>query len=1135
MEKSACLFSAGTFLYLRRAILIMKLSTFFLFIALQVSAANHAQEVINLKADNISIQQIFAQIEKQTRYRFYYSSDDLPVGQKFTINIVNAGINQTLSKLLNGTSIKWEVIPKNRIVLTSSEEPVFVSAQYRQLTGVVRNEAGEAIPMASVNVKGTNRGVVTDKDGNFRIEAAEGDVLEISAIGYATIEISIGSSGNIAVTLKTQAKQIEEVVVVGYGTQKRVNLSGAVNTVNTAQITSRPVTSLTNSLQGIVPGMVILARPGDVGSDIGSINVRGRGNLGTSSPLFVVDGVPVSAGDFARINPADVESISVLKDASASSIYGSRAAYGVILVKTKSGKKGGKAVVNYNGYYGSQKPTVLPHWLGSYDYAILSNEAAQNAGGAAPFSDAQLQKIKDGSALDSFPNNDWYKLALRSSAPITEHQVNVSGGGTTRYYFSGAFFKQGSLIPNKDLKRYSFRSNVESQVSEKLKIGTNISYVRDDIDSKSGPLSFVSLNRVIPLLVNKQSNGEWGSMNGGKIDATLAADNPVRKLQEGGRNSSAGNRFIGNLTGTFTPVEGLDLNGLFSYNNFNSIADAYLNRMNPIPNFITGAPLNSTAVTVNQLTEDWVNNTSLLSQFTANYEKRIARHFLKLLVGTSYENNKSRALRVIRKNFVNDELNSIDAGSTDPLNTTVTGTIPGVSTSGIQQNAMFSAFGRLNYSYNETYFLEANFRGDESSRFAPGHRWGYYPSFSGAWRISKEAFMQNIAWLSELKLRGSWGKLGNINNVGNYDFFDGLSSGTVAILDEKQQDGVSPGKLANPNLSWEKVTMTDLGLDVSLFKNKVSLQADWFNKITNDILLTDQSVPAEAGLSSSLYPSRNMGKVQNRGVEVSLNYANHIGGFSYSIGGNFSKIKNKILSLGNADNTDMISGYYINRVGAAVGSFYMYKADGLFVSDDEVAGHAKQFSNTKAGDIKYVDQDGNKQIDANDRVITGNDVPYLTYGANATLGYKNFDFSIIGQGVSGVQVYLENEASQAFFNGAGVKAYVLGRWTSDNPNPNAVYPRVLRSSANAQNLQLSSFWLFNADYFRIKSLSFGYSLPAAVLERAKIKGLRVYYSSNNPFTFRGDKRMKDFDVEAPSARAAYPQLKSYSIGVNLTF
>jgi hypothetical protein len=368
--------------------------------------------------------------------------------------------------------------------------------------------------------------------------------------------------------------------------------------------------------------------------------------------------------------------------------------------------------------------------------------------------------------------------------------------------------------------------------------------------------------------------------------------------------------------------------------------------------------------------------------------------------------------------------------------------------------------------------------------------------------------------------------------VGNYDFYDGINTGTAVILDGSKQDGAWPGKLANPNLSWEKVDMTNIGLDGSLFNNKLNFQLDVFNRMTNGILLVNPSLPDEAGLTNALSPSVNLAKVQNKGFELSLSHSNHIGQFNYTIGGNVSKIWNKIVNLGGQG--DQINSPYINRVGEPIGSFYMWQAEGLFKDSGDIKGHATQSVNTAPGDIKYKDVNGDGKIDGNDRVIVGNDVPSFTYGTYITANYKNVDFSLLGQGVSNVKVYLDAEASQAFFNGAGVKQYVLGRWTTANPNPNAVYPRMLISADNTQNLKTSSFWLFNASYFRIKQLSVGYTIPQDVLSRIHIQKIRIYFSSNNPFTVRGDKRMKDFDPEMASTRASYPQLKTYSFGLNLT-
>ncbi len=995
----------------------------------------------------------------------------------------------------------------------------------KKITGTVLDQNGQTLPGVNIIIKGTKISTQTNFDGSFTIEAPDNaTTLILSYVGFDDQEVLIKNTP-LRITLKQSGQKLEEVVVVGYGKQKKVNLSGAVNTVSTKTLVNRPVTSLTNALQGSVPGVNIIGRPGDVGGDIGTVNIRGRGNLGASEALYVVDGVPVGSGDFARINPNDVESISVLKDASASAIYGSRAAYGVILVTTKKGKEG-KMAINYNTYYAVQSAIVLPKWLGSYDFATLRNEAATNAGKALVYSPAVMQTIKDQSNPDLYPDIDWYSEVLRASAPMSEHQINISGGGDTRYFVSGSLFNQNSLLPGKDLKRYSFRSNVDSKVTDKFRIGTNISFIRDGFDNEKGNVNFLSLNRMVPLMVLKQSNGNWGSMNGGKVDGTLAKDNPMRMLQEGGRNDYNSNRFLGSVNATFTPIKGLDINGQFSYNYYNNFTSSFLNEMTAIPNFLTGKPISGTANTPNSHTEGWVNTASLLAQLTASYEKTIGNHYAKLLVGTSQEDMRNRSLTLTRKGYVTNDLNSINAGSTDPLNTTID-----PEKSGIAENAFQSVFGRFNYSYNNKYLFESSLRVDQSSKFAPGHRKGVFPSFSGAWRISQEEFMQSVDWISELKIRGSWGKLGSVGNVGNYDYFDGLRTGVGAILDQGKQDGVFPGKLANPTLSWEKVDMTNIGLDLALWQNKLSLQLDAFDRMTNGILLVNPSLPDEAGLDGKLSPSVNLAKVRNKGIELSLTHNNRIGEFNYSVGGNFSRIWNTVDNLGGQG--DQISGNYINRVGESIGSFYMWEADGLFATDAEVAAHAKQSTATKAGDIKYKDQNGDGVIDADDRVVMGRDVPYITYGLNITMSYKNFDFSMLGQGVTDIKVYLDSEASQAFFNGSGVKEYMLDRWTVDNPNPNAAYPRLLSSADNTQNLKQSSFWLFDASYFRIKSLTLGYNLPKSLMEKINVQGIRMYVSSNNPFTIRGDKRMKDFDPEAASGRGAYPQTKTFSFGLNV--
>lgn len=1110
----------------------MRLTAFLLLVtALHVSASGNSQNVSCVR-EKITLKQALGIIEKQTGYSFLADKSIMENAPPVNLNLKNASVKEALDQCLRGISYTYEI--HGKIILIKPGSPAAPKIEMpdippvdQEIKGRVTDSLGIPLRGVSVVIKGSNKGTVTDAKGAFSLRAEDKDILVISLVGYAPREIMVNGRTDISIILKLSNVSLDQFVVVGYGVQKKLDLTGSVSTVNTHDITNRPVTSLTNSLQGSVPGMTILGRPGDVGGDIGTVNIRGRGNLASSSPLYVVDGIPVSADDFARIDPLDVESISVLKDAASSAIYGSRAAYGVILVTTKKGRKDGPMQVSYNSYYGSQKALILPHYLGSNQYARLRNEAAENAGKADIFSAVQLAAIQAGNSPDLYPNNDWYKLTLRNTAPLWANELNISGGGKTRYYISGSVMNQASLIPGKDLTRYSFRSNTESQVSKIFKAGTSVSFIRDEYRMTKGDISFTTLNRELPTVVNKQSDGNWGTINAGAIDATHASGNPIRYLKEGGHSDSAVNRFLGSLTGSLTPLKGLSIDGMLSYNFANSNASLFKNQMDPLINFNTKQPISGTGQ-ANSLTSRWINNYSLLAQAYATYEHRINDHFGKLMAGTSYENNQSKRIQAYRDGFPSNNLNVIDAGAQNA----------DLNNGGNSNERVFlSYFGRFNYSFRDKYLLEANLRADASSQFAPGHRWGYFPSFSAGWKLSDETFMQSVRWVTNLKVRGSWGKLGNVNNVGYYDYFDVLATGQAAILGNNFVNGVWPSSVPNPSLTWEVVNMTNIGIDGSLLKDHLSVQLDAYNKVTENILLKLPQ-PQELGIPAAVLPATNAAKVQNKGIEVALAYTGDIGKLHYTVAGNLSKVWNKILDLHGQDN--QISTYYINKQGQAIGSFYMLQADGLFRDSAAVTSSAAQGTNTHPGDIKYKDLNGpngkpDGVIDGNDRTIAGNDVPYFSYGANLSLSYHNFDLFVIGQGVTNVSVYLEDEASQAFFNAAGVKEFHLDRWTRANPNPGAAYPRMLISADNFQNLQQSSFWLFNAAYFRVKTLAVGYTLPGTFCSRLHIQKLRFYASSNNPFTIRGDKRLKDFDPESPSTRSTYPQLKTWSLGLNLTF
>lgn len=585
---------------------------------------------------------------------------------------------------------------------------------------------------------------------------------------------------------------------------------------------------------------------------------------------------------------------------------------------------------------------------------------------------------------------------------------------------------------------------------------------------------------------------------------------------------------IGSINATLKLTSDISVKGILSYKTYNEERNTFDNEVGAVIDYFTKEPINSTRKSPNRLDVRWDKDNTFMAQAFATYDKLInEKHDIKLMIGTQYETSSYKYLGASRKNFPSNNLGAIDGGSNSAENLSNGGLI--------EEQAFLSQFGRVNYNLNNKYLFEANIRFDQSSKFNSDNRLGVFPSFSAAWRLSQEDYFNNIEWLSDLKLRGSWGELGYVNNVGFYDYYDALGTGTATITGGNRIDGVWPYRQANPNLGWETVTMTNIGVDASFFQNAFSVQVDAYNKVTSDILL-EVPMPLELGLAegnSDVIISQNAGKITNKGIEAMLSYRGEINDFRYTISGNVSKIWNEITDLKGNDN--QISGKWINKVGESIGSFYMYEADGIFTSQEEIDAHAVQSNATKPGDIRYKDLNGDGVINGNDRKIIGNDVPYFTYGLSLNASYKGFDLNIQGQGVADVKVYLDSEASQAFFNGAGAKKYHLDRWTADNPSANASYPRLLPSGENKHNQVLSSFWLYNASYFRIKNLALGYTIPANVTEKYGVDKLRFFVSGTNLFTSRSDKRLDDFDPEFPSSRGSYPVMKVMSLGLNVNF
>ena len=994
--------------------------------------------------------------------------------------------------------------------------------------GIVKDATGETVIGASVVVKGTTNGSITGIDGDFTLSGVpKGSTLVISFVGYVTQEIKFNGQA-LDIVLKEDSKTLDEVVVVGYGVQKKVNLTGSVTAVGPEELTTHANTNLLATVQGQVPGVTIISRPG---SDP-AINMRGRGNLGTSAPLFVVDGAIADAGFFSSLDPNSIESISFLKDAASSAIYGSRAAYGVVLVKTKGGKEG-KVKVSYDGTVSLKFATYTPKVLGSEWYARLSNEAALNENpntASLPYTEEAIQKFRDGSDPDMYPNTNWYDLVLDDQAVMTKHSVSISGGNKVKYYTSLGYMYDDKFTPGSSSNRYNLISNLSSDVNDWLSWRSNINYIQNTSDTETGGIAFVNLLTIPSTYVARQSNGEWGSYEGGKPAALVNMQrNPLRQLEEGGWNKSKSENTLINLAVDIKPIKGLVLTGEMIYKAYDYKYRVYEANRSKIKDFVTGKELNSTDVTDSKMTYDWQENSRLTYNGLANYTWSNDIHSIGVLGGISYEHYQYQKQKSYRKKFPTNGMTDINGGSSAPEDMHTEG--------GTNEDKLMSYFARVNYSYKDRYLFEANLRADASSRFHKDNRWGIFPSFSAGWRVNQEEFMKDIHWINNLKVRASWGQLGNINNVGQYDYFSTYAQGDNYNFEDAVTNGIIEAKPANVGLGWETVTVTNIGVDFDIFNGLLSFTGDYYDKQTKDILMSYPS-PAEIGISSDYKVSQNIGKVSNKGIEIAITHNNRIGDFSYSIGGNITKNWNKVKDLG--VNDPMIEDPWIKKVGYAIGTFYGYRSDGLLTQEDIDNGNYITDGNSKpnAGDIKYVDLDGDKKLTDKDRDYIGCDVPDITYGINLSMQYKGFDLSVFGQGVSGTKVRFYQEQAWAFSDYASPREYHLKRWTVENPNPNAAYPRIYpRTSAHSTfNNKFSDFWLFDADYFRIKNITLGYTFQKNVVQSLGVEALKLYVAAENPFTIRADHRMEDFDPETASGRGGNTRgTASLSFGVNLTF
>ena len=970
--------------------------------------------------------------------------------------------------------------------------------------GNVKDAAGEPVIGASVVVKGTTNGTITDFDGNFELSGvSKGATLEISFVGFATQTITFNGQA-INVVLKEDNEMLDELVVVGYGVQKKANLTGSVASINAEALESRSVASVSAAMAGTMPGVTVIQTSGAPGAQTGSINIRGKNSLNAASPLVIVDGVP---GSMNNIDPQDIESISVLKDAASAAIYGVQAANGVILITTKKGKSGQKARVNYSGLVSWASPTAKLDFLDAAGYATLYNEATLNDNPSAtlPYSDEDIELYRNGKDPIGHPNTNWYDEVFKKNAMETQHSLSVSGGSeTTTYMASVAYLFQDGLSQEKNYERYNGRVNLDSKIAKWINLGINASAYRginnDEYEGFGSLLQYS--NRISPTTPIYKEDGSYHYSG---------MQNPVAQQGKTGSQRTMDQQLNANVYVNLTPIEGLSIKGTYSlrhdYRDYRAFKKEY-----SYDTFNSGARSGDRR----QYNWNWYT-----TQLLANYMKSFGEHSFNLLAGFEEQEYKYDYLTASRSGGGNNDLD-------ESLNTLNASTQK--NSDGGYETARRSFFGRLQYDYLGKYLFEANFRSDASSRFPKENRWGYFPAFSAGWRVSEEAFVKdNADWLSNLKLRLGWGRTGN-EELASDDIYPAVATYTYgnALLGNSLYTTAYESRYVNNQLQWATVTNYELGIEAGFLDNKVGFELSLYKKKTDDMLLY---LPIQGVIGMS-EPAQNAGSVENTGFDLSIFHNNRINkDWSYAINFNVAYVKNEITDMRGTEGEDPDNNKFWRLEGYPIGSFYGYVAEGLFKTQEELDTHPKRTGREKLGDIKYKDLNDDKKIDAADREVIGKNFPTWTGGLNVAVYYKDFDFSMLWQGAFDVDAYYTGEAAYAFYNSGKVLTKHMDRFHEVN-NPNGNFPRLSLSDQN--NYQTSSFWLEDASYVRLKNISLGYNLPKSLLTKFGVEKAKVFVSGENLLTFSG---LDGLDAESPSDTrgAFYSNVKKVSLGLKVSF
>lgn len=965
----------------------------------------------------------------------------------------------------------------------------------KKVTGTVLDEQNSTIIGASVVQKssgGKINGTTTDANGNFSISVPENATLVISYIGFLSQEISVTNQNNVQIILKEDSKALQTVVVVGYGVMRKKDLTGAVASVGNKAIKDQPIASVAEALQGRAAG-VMVTNSGAPGSN-SSIRIRGLGSINDSSPLVVIDGVPTDL-NLNAINQNDVESIDILKDASATAIYGSRGANGVILISTKKGKDG-KGTFQLSSNVGLQDAIGTPKLLNSKQFASLHNEMMFNAG------EAQRPDFTDPTTWNE--STDWYK-ELTQSGLMNNNSLSYSGGNDkSTYYVSGSIFNQKGIVINTDFKRYSLQFNNEAKTLNWLKFGNNLTFSHDI--KRNGAYDILGTMRSLPT---QPVYNEDGSYSGPGNNAKWYGDmrNPIGTATLE-KNETQGYNLLGNLYAEATLFKKLVFKTLggIDYKDWNSVSFSPKYNWKPIP------------VPQSTRGEGWNKSITYLWDNTLTYMETFAnKHNLNAMIGSSAQKNSFRYINGSKKDFLSDDYNQLNNGLLEPQ--------VGGGKSGW---GLLSFFGRVNYTYDNKYLFTATLRRDGTSRIAQANRWGTFPSFSAAWRISEESFYKKNNILGDAKLRLGYGETGNQAPLDTYAAITRLKTSQY-VFNGTPVATLYPLVMPSPNIKWETVKQWNAGLDLSLFNQRINVTFDAYLKNTSNMLV-GMMVPITTGYSDIYTPQINAGSVQNKGWEFTISSRNKTGIFEWTTDANVSYNQNKVTKLDG--NVPIYYGVQTHTVGKPVGTFYGYLTNGLFQNINEVNNYALQVDGgTAPGDIKFRDLDNNGVINEYDRTYLGNPTPYWIFSVNNSFNYKNFDLQVYLQGVAGNEIYNGNrvalEGMSTTFN-QSIK--VLDRWTGEGTSN--IIPRAVYADPNNNN-RASNRFIEDGSFVRLKNVTLGYTLPNNLLNKAYISGARLYLSCQNLYTLT---KYSGFDPEISGVDSGnYPFTRTISFGIDVKF